>query len=302
MISLTPAGAALLACLWYTGTSLEGMRVQREGRSPQLDMVHLTGHEPAAVWRTRLASSAEKIKGSADPLVHSDHAAILVRLGRLDEAIALLEDLEKRSPGNYYVAANLGTALELKGDLEGALQWIQEGIRRNPEAHNGTEWLHVKILEARIALAKDPTWLETHSVLGIDFGSEPKPAMPPGFLVRGSAGFSEGERARAALELQLHERLSLVKPPDPIVGDLLFDLSNVWALSASVEHARLALDLAEQYGVPRPLLARERSKAYAGTVSAGLVRTTVKYALIALGAIAACTAVIWLIRRLAGRG
>jgi hypothetical protein len=53
------------------------------------------------------------------------------------------------------VAANLGTALELLGNKEEALHWIREGIRRNPQSHEGTEWLHAKILEAKIAAQKD---------------------------------------------------------------------------------------------------------------------------------------------------
>lgn len=230
---------------------------------PEHALDHLTRHESAAVWNERLASSTERIKGSSDPVFLSDHAAILVRLGRLDDAILLLEDVEKRTPGNYYVAANLGTALELKGDLAGAMRWIAVGIRRNPESHSGTEWLHVKILEARLALERDPHWLETHSVLGIDFGSQPKPVSSNAPLKRHLG------HARRALEYQLHERMSFVSPPDPVVGDLLFDLSNICALTFNVEHAQAVLALAFEYGVPKPALAELRSQAYAQITSTG---------------------------------
>ena len=45
-----------------------------------------------------------------------------------------------------------------------------ECLKRNAQSHYGTEWLHELILEAKIALAYDPTWLQTHTVLRIDFG------------------------------------------------------------------------------------------------------------------------------------
>ena len=94
----------------------------------------------------------------------------------MKEAIELLEELEKKSPGQYAVAANLGTAYELNGDNRKALEWIKKGVERNPESHFGTEWLHVKILEAKIAIEQNPEWLSNHSVLETDFAvSETRP-------------------------------------------------------------------------------------------------------------------------------
>jgi len=66
----------------------------------------------------------------------------IVIFGHADDGIALLEALEVEYPGRYSTAANMGTAYELKGDNVKALQWITEGIRRNPDSHEGTEWLH----------------------------------------------------------------------------------------------------------------------------------------------------------------
>ena len=42
----------------------------------------------------------------------SDYAVALMYLGRGGEAIKLLQELEKEQPGQYFVAANLGTAFE----------------------------------------------------------------------------------------------------------------------------------------------------------------------------------------------
>jgi hypothetical protein len=72
----------------------------------------------------------------------SDYAAVLIHRG------GALKAVEDEHPGEYIVAANLGTAYELSGDMAQAHRWIGEGIVRNPGAHEGTEWLHLRILEA----------------------------------------------------------------------------------------------------------------------------------------------------------
>lgn len=126
------------------------------------------------------------------------------------------------------------------------------GIARNPAAHFGTEWLHVKILEAKIAGAKDPAWLETRSVLGLDFGTGETPSRPPTWPL------GSDPKVRRALQYQLRERMGFIAAPDPVVGDLLFDLGNVLALEVSVEHALAAYDLALAYGAPKARLLKQR--------------------------------------------
>ena len=80
---------------------------------------------------------------------------------------SVLEAAEAAESGDYAVASNLGTTYELLGDNVKALEWIKKGLERNPKAHGGTEWVHVKNLEAKNgSLADDPKWLESHTVLG----------------------------------------------------------------------------------------------------------------------------------------
>jgi tetratricopeptide (TPR) repeat protein len=172
----------------------------------------------------------------------SDEATTLVYKGETAKAIEIYNDIEKEKPGEYVVAANLGTAYELHGDLVSAKRWIAEAIRRNPNSHYGTEWLHVLILDARMALAKDPKWIENHSVLGVDFGKEPVPVRPATWTKD-----QDDKSTLRALEYQLHERMGFVRPPDSIVGDLLVDLGNVLATTSTIEHAIAVYDLALTY-------------------------------------------------------
>src|SRR6185437_11772073 len=100
------------------------------------------------------------LRGSTNFNDRSDYSIALMYLGRSKEAVELLQALENERPGEYFIAANLGTAYELTGNNEEAARWIAEGIRRNPESHEGTEWLHLKILEAKIAQEKDPDYFK----------------------------------------------------------------------------------------------------------------------------------------------
>lgn len=136
-----------------------------------------------------------------------DYTVALIRLGRAAEAIVELEAIEQAFPGQYATAANLGTAYELEGRLADALTWITRGIERNPDSHEGTEWLHVAILKAKQKLAADPAWLAQHSVLD-------------------EAGTRPASEVVLAIEYQLNERLVFVQPEDATVCDLFYQAAS----------------------------------------------------------------------------
>jgi hypothetical protein len=206
------------------------------------------------------------------------------------EAIAILESIERQHPGEYVVAANLGTAYELAANDREALRWITEGIRRNPESHYGTEWLHVRILEAKIALAADPAWLETHTVLGLDFGTAAAPKTPS----RWPDGQDFGSTARA-LEYQLRERTGFVKPPDPIVGELLAAYANLIAIEHTIESALPIYDLALQYQPAHAATIKEHRDHLAERANARERRdTAIRWAAIAAIPLV-LTALVWLV-------
>ena len=191
------------------------------------------------------------LRGATNFNDRSDYAVALMFLGRSPEAVYLLQKLESEQPGQYFIAANLGTAFELNGNNEEALRWINEGIRRNPDSHEGTEWLHTKILESKIAQQKDPDHFKKHSVLEL----HPEQI---GEDVRVGDRQLTAKQVKTAIQHQLAERLQFVKPPDPAVASLLFDYAAIEARNVTLESAKLILEMAMQYGFPsdkvRPLL------------------------------------------------
>ena len=252
-----------------TGTKLNGESVHTSRRTGVAVLRHalLRNPQPDGI---HLESS---LRGATNFNDRSDYSVALMYAGRSAEAVERLEQLEKEKPGEYFIAANLGTAYELSGKNEEALQWIREGIRRNPDSHQGTEWLHARILEAKIAQQRDPDYFKQHSVLELspqDIGQQ---------LVFGEVKISTSQLAMA-IEYQLGERLQFVKPPDPAVASLLFDYAALEAATRTLESAWGVLQMALEYGYPadkiQPLL-----KVYARRILMRNISEYAAYALIA---------------------
>jgi len=202
--------------------------------------------EPWDVRRDRLR---KELAAGGDYQVKNDLATSLAHTGQAGEAVTLLEQIEAEKPGLYVTAANLGTAYELAGNNEKALEWIRQGIARNPRAHEGTEWLHVRILQAKLALKDDPQWLGSNSILGARTSSDPADIAAVGN--RGEK--LSREQIKAALIYQLHERLQFVPPPDTIVGSLLLDLGELLSTEPTgIGGAKSVFQLAANYlhGLP----------------------------------------------------
>jgi len=208
----------------------------------------LRGHSSSEEWKVALAE-ANTAKARNFGEFDNAIAVALLHLGKTEPAVKILEKLERTKPGSYYVAANLGTAYELIGDNEKAFEWIAKSMKRNPESHFGTEWLHLKILKAKQAIKKDPKWIETNSVLGIDWVSIGNDLSR--VQVKHENTAYNADAIRKALEYQLHERTEFVKPTDPTVANLLFDLSHLVRHSRSPEHGELVLAAAYTYGYPQ---------------------------------------------------
>jgi tetratricopeptide (TPR) repeat protein len=244
------------ACINIVGTKYNGERGSSGRRSGIYELQHAIMQNPQP---DGVKMEAE-LRGSTNFTDRSDYSVALMFLGRNREAVQLLESLEKEKPGEFYVAGNLGTAYELCGENESALHWIKEEIKRDPDAHEGTEWLHVKILEAKIAHSKDPDYFKKHTVLELNPDQIPEQTSQS---VR-SNDFDLDLPAYAlsrAIEHQLSERLKFVKPPDEPIASLLFDYAALEARTKTLESAKGVLQMALDYGYP-PDQVRPLMKAY----------------------------------------
>lgn len=256
------------ACIWSYHTELNGSPVAINGISPEYWLRDARrGHDRELErWQSREAELRDRWAGLPFQ-EQSDYAAALLHLGQAEQALPILEKLAQEHPDEYVVAANLGTAYELAGQNEKALAWISRGLELNEDSHYGTEWLHVRILQAKIALAQEPDWLARHSVLGLDFGQEPAPRRP--------AELSSKEKRKdleSALRYQLRERLPLVGPPDATVSDLLFDWGNLVAAFSHLEGALPLYKMALEYGSHRAEIIQARQAHFETVIRRGSFR------------------------------
>jgi len=192
---------------------------------------------------SQLADRVKAFENSTNFHERIEYAAALLFAGRNNEAVGVLEKLETEKPGDYVVAANLGTAYELSGDNAKALHWIEESIRRNSDAHDGTEWLHAEILKAKLAQERDPDYFKKHSVLNLN-------AEELGENIKINDRSLSRDELMRAIQYQLKERLQFVKPPDAPVASLLFDYAALDAAKNSLESAKTVLQMALEYGYP----------------------------------------------------
>ncbi len=166
-----------------------------------------------------------------------------ILLKRYDDAINLYLEIEKEQPNRYSTASNIGTAYELTGQNEQALKWIKRSVEIDSQSHKNSEWIHLRILEAKI---KGEQFYNTRFLLGTDFGSALNPIS--------TKSGADLKKMSTELYYQLNERISFVNPKEKIVAQLLFDLGNIAFLLGNYYEALEDYRLAKEYGFTEPLM------------------------------------------------
>jgi len=229
----------LFSCLWLDGTTIDG---EHKTRSDYIDRLkqEIQNKTPQSKLEEveRIYSYDKKTL-----LEQEEHeAVVLILKGDYSHAIKELLILEDKYPNKYSIASNLGTTYELEGDNKKALTWIEEGIKRNSDAHYGTEWLHLYILELKIKLEKNPNLLKKQRAI----------SLPLEFKSEDSVQIGEGkytiEELKIALEYQLRERITFIKPKNEIMADLFYTSMRILAQTETVEDALNMSDVVLLYG------------------------------------------------------
>lgn len=178
----------------------------------------------------QLIALEQKLKKNTDFKLLSDYGLYLVQAGKVKESLVLFEKLAELHPNEYSIIANLGTTYELLGQNEKALEYIRKGIEINPNSHEGSEWIHVKILEAKIVMEKAPDYLSNQSVLNL------------------SSKQKQSKKTFDQLYFQLQERFPFSpKEANPIMADLFVELGDYYFETISYEHAKAFYQIAQIY-------------------------------------------------------
>ncbi len=262
--------SAANACLWIDGTTIDGGRTRLSGHFIASQLRSIIAETP----KTKLEELMELRQAAEVPDSDQDWNSVKkILAGDLDLAIKELIEFERINPGEYSTAANLGTAYELIGDNKQALKWISEAINRNPESHDGTEWLHQLILETKIQLEASPNAFENERVIPL-----PEYFDITSKVTIGGTQYDINEIGKA-LEFQLHERLVFVKPRDVVVSELLFSLARILAHTTTVEAGIDLLELSNQYGFKDKALLDKTMAEYQAAIQWRKIKGRVKITL-----------------------
>src|SRR5688500_3081587 len=110
--------STVFGCINEIGRSTVGEGIYVGELTPQEFLKALNTHEEKAYWKGVLRD-LKHIDGRFSEIENRNNSAVaLLHLGRIREAIKILEKIEKEKPGLYYTATNLGTAYELNGENE----------------------------------------------------------------------------------------------------------------------------------------------------------------------------------------
>lgn len=161
LLPLTPA----VACLWDSDT----LKEESLGNKDIAEVLkgRILKHSRAFYERKVAYTLPLLERPDVKPERYDDLAVAYEKLGRTPEALATMEAKEKRFPGLYTTAANLGTFHAHAGDYALALAHLRRALVLNPEAHFGREKYQVKALEYLQRLAATPELVRQEELLGL---------------------------------------------------------------------------------------------------------------------------------------
>ena len=173
------------AGLHYSGETAAELPSQWRGFLIDHRQVRLIGVPPAAgspihLLREQYLDSANKLeqaaaKRSLTANEMADLGALYIRLGQPAKAIEVLRKGAREHPGDFAIAANLGTAWQNQGDLNEAARSLAEAVRLAPTRWRPFEEAHLKLVRLRSKEAKNASGLD--DLFGVTFDKKPDSAM-----------------------------------------------------------------------------------------------------------------------------
>ncbi|OWK38162.1 DUF3299 domain-containing protein [Fimbriiglobus ruber] len=255
--------------LYYSGEAFRELPARWRGFLPDHRALRLVAAPLAATAGTslplrdaytdaalRLAATARTRALTADEA--ADLGALYVRLGQPQKAVDILRPAARAHPTHFHLAANLGTAWQLVGDLEQAAAALEDAARLAPKELKDAEAYHLKLVRLRAAegrRAQNPT--APDDLFGVRFVGE-----------RGAAeagGIATGEKKKLpANAVAVAQQLALWLPADGRLVWLLGELAN------AVGDARTAANLLDgcvsEFNMASPEL-RARRQLYRTTAA-----------------------------------
>ncbi len=143
---------------------------------------------------------------------------------------------------DYSLISNLAVVYELEGNLDSAIILMKKAISIDKYSHHGSEWIHLKILEATKNTRKDKNWIYNNNVLNFKIS---KDSVPKKRYSNTETG--DFVALISSIEYQLQERMLFVKPKNQIVANLLLLIGDLYITEIDYRFANEAYILAKEY-------------------------------------------------------
>jgi tetratricopeptide (TPR) repeat protein len=219
---------------------------------------------PATGPRARYETEAERLKKLAESRKltgdeAADLGALFIRMGEETKALEVLRPAQRDHPEHFRLAANLGTAWQLRGDLEQAAALLRQAVRLAPGKYQRGEELQLKLVRLRVGQPAGAQELD--DLFGVRYVG-PSGRYEPGRL-------APEQRKKLPLEaVALTQGLALALPAD---GRLLWQLAELAAVDGDVSSAAAMLDgCVTEFGMRSPELRAHRQALRAAADELGL--------------------------------
>lgn len=179
-----------------------------------------------------------RAKNSNDFKDQSNIALYLMKLGHADSALMILKPLIEKHPNEYTLNSNIGTAYELTGDLDNALKYISKGYEINPDSHLKSEWIHIRILEAKIKERGHRGWIRKN------------PIVPVQELIEKMGDLRKYRHRENPLAYQIKTRVPFTPAPNAVIANLLETLAQFNEEHGTYENALLSYAYALEFHQP----------------------------------------------------
>jgi tetratricopeptide (TPR) repeat protein len=131
----------------WRGFLLDQRTLRNIGIKPGLGRVTSPIRKRYEEAAAKLEKSSRERKLSADE--SADLGALYIRLGESGKAMEILRSAQREHPNHFHLAANLGTAWQLQGDLEQAAIHLEQAVRLAPGKLQKAEEYHLKLVRLR---------------------------------------------------------------------------------------------------------------------------------------------------------
>jgi tetratricopeptide (TPR) repeat protein len=245
------------AGLYYSGETYAELPSQWRGflldqRLLRILSVKPSGAGPVNPERTRYEQAAAALEKIATERAltadeSADLGALHVRLGQPGKAVEVLRAAQSKHPLDFHIAANLGTAWQLQGDLEQAAESLKQAVRLSPGKLQKVEEYHLKLVQGRLRQARDAQELD--DLFGVRYVGE-HDKYEPGKL-------AAGEREKLPSEaVAIVQQLALWLPAD---ARLLWQLAELAGAQGDVKTAAAMMDgCVSEFGLRAPELRAHR--------------------------------------------